>query len=67
MWMRKTGNINPELVDQAIHDLTEGRNTRKFWLPRKGAEKSGPVKAFIAVDVFGQPAELEKLESIAQD
>lgn len=61
----KTGNINPELVDQAVHDLKEGRNSRKFWLPRKGAESHKELKGIIAVDVFGQPAEMEILESIA--
>ncbi len=63
---RETGNINPELVDQAIHDLQEGKSSKNFWLPRQGAQNSGQVKAILAVDVFGQPAELERLESIAE-
>jgi perosamine synthetase len=42
-------------------------NRANQWLPRKGAGKNGRLKAILAVDVFGQPADYDKLESVARD
>lgn len=56
----RTGNINPELVAQAA------KNIEKY-LPRKGAEKHGELKALLPVDVFGQPADMDALNQIAQE
>jgi perosamine synthetase len=61
-----TGNIDPVLVEQAAADLKTGGAAARRWLPRKGVEKDAKVKALLAVDVFGQPAELDALEKTAQ-
>jgi perosamine synthetase len=61
-----TGNIDTELAVQAAVDLRAGGKAAKRWMPRKGWKEGAPVKGMIAVDVFGQPAELDKLETIAK-
>ena len=61
-----TGNIDPLLVEQAAADLKTGGVAAKRWLPRKGADERAQVIALLAVDVFGQPAELDALEKTAQ-
>lgn len=60
-----TGNLRPELVEQAILDLEKGGEAARKWLPRRGAETPGKVKAILAVDVFGQPADYDALRKIA--
>lgn len=60
-----TGNLRPELVEQAILDLEKGGQAARKWLPRKGAGTPGKVKAILAVDVFGQPADYDALRKIA--
>jgi len=62
----QTGNIDPLLVEQAAADLKTGGVAAKRWLPRKGADERAQVIALLAVDVFGQPAELDALEKTAQ-
>jgi len=62
----ETGNIDPVLVEEAINDLQKGGAAAKKWLPRKGAENPGKLKAILAVDVFGQPANYEALSRIAR-
>jgi perosamine synthetase len=62
----QTGNISPELVAQAAHDLADGsQKARRRWLPRSGAKGTGPLKAILAVDVFGQPADIDPLRQVA--
>jgi len=61
----QTGNLRPELVEQAIADLEKGGKATRKWLPRKGAENPGKLKAILAVDVFGQPADYDALKKIA--
>ena len=61
-----TGNINPELVGEAVADLQAGGKAAERWLPRKGGEATGSLKALLPVDVFGQPADYEALRSICQ-
>lgn len=60
-----TGNINPELVAEAIHDLTQGGAAARNWLPRKGAHQPARLKAILPVDVFGQPADLDPILDVA--
>jgi perosamine synthetase len=60
-----TGNIDPFLVEQAARDLMEGGSAAARWLPRQGAEKDLHLKAVLAVDVFGQPADLDPLRQTA--
>ncbi|NTV36899.1 MAG: DegT/DnrJ/EryC1/StrS family aminotransferase [Anaerolineaceae bacterium] len=59
------GNIDPDLVEQAVKDLMQGGTAAKRWLPRKGVPAEMRLKGLLAVDVFGQPAELGKLRQIA--
>ncbi|HWQ45569.1 MAG TPA: DegT/DnrJ/EryC1/StrS family aminotransferase [Longilinea sp.] len=61
-----TGNIDAAQVEQAARDLTQGGAAAQRWLPRKGAEKAGKLKAILAVDVFGQPADLDALKATCQ-
>jgi dTDP-4-amino-4,6-dideoxygalactose transaminase len=61
-----TGNIDPFLVEQAASDLMEGGSAAARWLPRRGAEKDLHLKAILAVDVFGQPADLDPLRQTAR-
>ena len=61
-----TGNIDPLLVEQAASDLMEGGSAAAGWLPRRGAEKDLHLKAILAVDVFGQPADLDPLRQTAR-
>ncbi len=60
----KTGNIDTVLVKDAIE------NTEKY-LPRVGAQHVAPLhsrlKAILPVDVFGQPADLDPLNALAQE
>ncbi len=57
---QRTGNINPELVAEAA------KNIEKF-LPRKGAENHGKLKAILPVDVFGQPADMDTINTVAKE
>ncbi len=61
-----SGNIDVAQVRQAVADLKAGGAAAK-WLPRKGAEGAGELKAILPVDVFGQPADLDPLLAIAED
>ncbi len=61
----RTGNINTELIDQAIRDIKDGGRSARFWLPRKGCPPEGKITALLSVDVFGQPADNAALKEIA--
>lgn len=60
-----TGNIDPDLVAQAAADLMAGGEAAQRWLPRKGAESEGKLKALLPVDVFGQPADYKALRQVS--
>jgi dTDP-4-amino-4,6-dideoxygalactose transaminase len=60
-----SGNIDPELAQQAAQDLAQGGESARRWLPRKGADNPGPLQALLAVDVFGQPADYHRLRETA--
>jgi perosamine synthetase len=60
-----TGNIDPHLVEQAVKDLSHEGNEDKKWLPREGGEQVSQIKAILPVDVFGQPADLDPIQSVA--
>lgn len=60
-----TGNIRTDLVEAAARDLTAGGLAARKWLPSSGAEKVGKLKAILAVDVFGQPADYDALRKTA--
>lgn len=61
-----TGNIDPALTHQAVEDIQAGGKRKRRWLPRQGARSSASLKAIIPVDVFGQPAEMEKILATAR-
>ncbi len=61
----KSGNIDPQLVRDAVQDLMEGGKKAHKWLPRKRAGKKCTLKAILPVDVFGQPADLEPIRKLA--
>ena len=60
----QTGNIDPLLVRAAADDLAKGGSAARRWLPRKGADGDGPLKGVLAVDVFGQPADMDALRAV---
>jgi perosamine synthetase len=61
----RTGNMDPEQTEQAALDLVMGGKAASQWLPRKGTQKGGQLKALLAVDVFGQPADFDRLAEIS--
>jgi len=64
-----TGNIDPELLTQAVEDLSLGGDAARRWLPRTlppvNQERLGDVKAILPVDVFGQPADYDAINAVA--
>jgi perosamine synthetase len=62
----RTGNIDPEQAAQAAQDLMRGGSSAARWLPRKGAQREGRLKAILPVDVFGQPADYDTLNAVAE-
>jgi len=61
----RTGNVDPDRLEQAARQLAEGALLAKSWLPRRGAVAKKP-KAILAVDVFGQPADYDAINAIAR-
>ena len=61
-----TGNIDPELVRQAVTDLQADGSAAHPWLPRKGVKPGAGVKAILPVDVFGQPADMDPIRAVAK-
>ena len=62
----KSGNIDVEKLAEAAADLSSADEKRmRKWLPRMGAEKPGKLRAILAVDVFGQPADFDAIRKIA--
>ncbi|MEA3326102.1 MAG: DegT/DnrJ/EryC1/StrS family aminotransferase [Chloroflexota bacterium] len=65
-----TGNIDTELLEKAVTDLSWGGETARRWLPRKlppvNQDALNPVKAILPVDVFGQPADYDPINQIAK-
>ncbi len=63
----RTGNIDPELVAQAADDLVAGGSAARKWLPRRNSGQPDKLKAILAVDVFGQPADLDAINATARE
>jgi dTDP-4-amino-4,6-dideoxygalactose transaminase len=61
-----TGNIDPQLVRQAVEDLERNGSEARRWLPRSGVKEGSRLKAILPVDVFGQPADLDPIREVAQ-
>ncbi len=62
-----TGNIDTGKVAEAAKDLATGGAAKGRWLPRNGAEQVSQLKAILPVDVFGQPADLDPIRSVADE
>ena len=62
-----TGNMDAEQVSQAIIDLRKGGKEAAQWLPRRLPGQPGKLKAVLSVDVFGQPADYDKLTPVCME
>ena len=61
-----TGNLDPLIFAEAVRDLAGGgENNYRRWLPRQESAIHGPLKAVLAVDVFGQPADWDLIRKTA--
>lgn len=63
----RTGNIDPTLVAEAVHDLTRGGEVAHRWLPPavRNSQLAIRLKAILTVDVFGQPADADPILEMA--
>ncbi|HEX7556545.1 MAG TPA: DegT/DnrJ/EryC1/StrS family aminotransferase [Leptolinea sp.] len=69
-----TGNIDSKQLAEAANDLAAGGAQARRWLPRKlpryfddaGSEIQSRLKALLPVDVFGQPADMDAIRTIAR-
>lgn len=61
-----TGNLDPAQVAAAADDLVEGGRRAERWLPRRGAESWKRLQGVLTVDVFGQPADHDRLAATAR-
>jgi len=67
----RTGNINPDLVADAIQDIKSVPEKTDRWLPpalRGGQSSKTPmkIKAVVPVHAYGQPADLDSILAIAR-
>jgi perosamine synthetase len=56
----KTGTIDPELVEDAAKHIEK-------YVPRKSGIGDGKLKAILPVDVFGQPADMDPINAVAEE
>lgn len=61
----KTGNLDPKLVADAAKNIE--KSLPRKGLDIKGTDKSGKLKAILPVDVFGQPADMDAINSVAKE
>jgi perosamine synthetase len=61
-----SGNIDAAQLAEAAADLKAGGKRAARWLPRRGTD-SGQLKAILAVDVFGQPANYDAVRAVADE
>ena len=59
-----SGNMDPEQLERAISDIHQGGTAAAKWLPRCGAENHGDIKAVLTIDVFGQPADYDPIQTV---
>lgn len=58
---QSTGLINLDILHQVVHDISASNKLARRWLPRKGAEHVGSLKAIIPVDILGQKVEIDSI------
>ncbi len=63
----RSGNIDPGQLREAARDLDKGGPAARHWLPRRGAGPIGRLRAILPVDVFGQPAQMDAVQAVADD
>jgi dTDP-4-amino-4,6-dideoxygalactose transaminase len=61
----ETGNIDPTYVAEAARAILSNDKRAHEWLPPKGGDSGGSLKAILPVDVFGQPADYDRLGEVA--
>jgi dTDP-4-amino-4,6-dideoxygalactose transaminase len=61
-----TGNMDVDKTLEAVDDLRKGGAVAARWLPRRENENTNPLKAILAVDVFGQPLDYAPLVKAAK-
>lgn len=64
-----TGNIDPVLISEAVHDLTRGGSAAQRWLPpsiRNSPSQINTLKSILPVHAFGQPADMDPILHTAQ-
>ena len=65
---RLTGNIDPRLAAEALHDLARGGAAIERWLPRNASPAGcGCLRAILPVDTFGQPADMDPIVEAARE
>lgn len=62
-----TGNMDPAAAAEAAKDLITGGPRGSKWLPRQGAGSGAPLKALLTVDVFGQPADYDRIGDVVRE
>jgi len=62
-----SGNIDVAQLKQAVFDLKKGGKLASHWLPRKGSAHHKELKAILAVDVFGQPADFDAIHEVCRE
>lgn len=64
-----TGNMDPDLLAEAVEDLSLGGEAARRWLPRTlppvNQNLLGDVRAILPIDVFGQPADYDAVNAVA--